>query len=49
MDDRIRRMVRVVRLGERFPLPDAGPRVPRGGVARHGVVLTDFQSLLHCQ
>ena len=27
----------------------AGPRVPRGGVTRHGVVLTDLQSLIDCQ
>ena len=30
-------------------LPYAGPRVPRGGVGRQGVVLTDFQSLVDCQ
>jgi hypothetical protein len=28
---------------------EAGPRVPRGGVTRQGVVLSDFQSLVVCQ
>ena len=30
-------------------VPFSGPRVPRGGVTRQGVVLTDLQSLVHCQ
>jgi hypothetical protein len=32
-----------------YSLPSAGPRVPRGGVTRQGVVLTDFQSFVDCQ
>ena len=27
----------------------AGPRVPRGGVTRQGVALTELQSLVDCQ
>jgi hypothetical protein len=46
MDDR---MVRVVRLGERYSLSYAGPLVRRGGVTRQGVVLTDLESLVDCQ
>jgi len=30
-------------------LSNAGARAPRGCVTRHGVVLTDLQSLLNCQ
>jgi hypothetical protein len=32
-----------------YSLSYAGPRVPRGGVTRQGVVLTELQSLLDCQ
>jgi hypothetical protein len=37
------------RVGLQYSLSYAGPRVPRGGVTRQGVVLTDFQSLVECQ
>jgi len=44
-------MVRVAGLGERFPLPYAGPRVRRDGVTvtPRGVVLTDLESIVDCQ
>jgi hypothetical protein len=32
-----------------WSLSHAGPRAPRGGVTRQGVLLTDLQSLLDCQ
>jgi hypothetical protein len=35
--------------GDRVLAVNAGARVPRGGVTRQGVVLTDFQSFLDCQ
>ena len=34
------------RMGVWCSLSNAGPRVPRGGVTRQGVVLTDLQSLV---
>jgi hypothetical protein len=36
-------------LGGRVLAVNAGARVPRGGVTRQGVVLTDLQSLCDCQ
>ncbi len=35
--------------GGRVLAVNTGARAPRGGVNRQGVVLTDLQSLCHCQ
>jgi len=37
------------RVGVQYSQSYAGPRAPRGGVTRQGVVLIDLQSLVDCQ